>query len=104
MSNLPKEWQIKICAGNLNSFIHLPMTDCSFTFDHHLKEERNVETSLACIETSSDLFELYLSLNPNGVHNITRWFSKTFDRIEKLHNETVELNIWDFRLTKKLFY
>lgn len=95
---------IKICASNLNSFEHLHMTDCSFTFDNHQRQEQKVESSLKCLENSHDLFELYLMLNSNGIHNLTRWFSRTFDRIEKKHNETVDLNIWDFRQTKNLFY
>lgn len=101
---LPKEWLIKICAGKLNSFEQLRMTDCSFTFDHHIRQEQIVENSLNCIENSKDLFELYFLLNQNGMHNITRYFSKVFTKIETIHNQTPSLSIWDFRNTKKLYY
>ena len=43
-------------------------------------------------------------LNENGLSNLTRLFSFVFDNLEKEHNKNPELNIWDFRQMKKLYF
>ena len=40
---LPREWQIKVIAGSLNSYHHIRMTDDERTFDFHMKEQKNIK-------------------------------------------------------------
>ena len=100
---LPREWQIKILAGSLNSYQHIRMTDDSRTFDFHMRQQDNIEEKLVGI-TTKELFDLYFMLDENGINNLTRLFSSVFNILEKEHNRNPELNIWDFREMKKLYF
>jgi len=102
-NTLPREWQIKSLAGMLNSYHHIRMTDDSMTFDFHMREQDKIKKMLVGI-TTKELFDLYFMLDENGINNLTRLFSSVFNELEKEHNNNPELNIWDFRQMKKLYF
>lgn len=79
------------------------MTDCKEIFDYHMRVQKSIGEKLSSIENSSDLYELYFLLSENGVKNMTKLFHETFNRVEKAHKNSVELNIWDYLKVKKLY-
>lgn len=103
VKDYPKEWQLKIIAGALDSYHHIHMTDCTSIFDSHMKSQDRITENLELIETAQDLYDLYFMLHVNGIWNLNRLFNKTFKRIEKKYQDTPELNIWDYRVVKELY-
>lgn len=100
--DLPREWQLKMLVGALNSYCPRS-TDCSITYDGYEKQYDDIKEKIKDI-TTLELVDIYFDqLNNNGIHNITRYFSKTFIDLEKKHNEDPSLNIWDYRNMMKLY-
>lgn len=98
----PRKIQLRVLTGELNSFSPR-VTDCSYTADMYMREMRNIEEKLKNV-TTIELVNMYHDyLNKNGIYNMTRYFSKTFNKLEKKHNEDPDLSIWDFRNMKKLY-
>jgi hypothetical protein len=101
--NISRELEIKMLAGDLNSYKHISMTDDSFTFDYHIRQQDSIKSKLEGI-TTKELFDLYFMLDDNGIYNLTRLFRFVFNDLEKEHNSKPDLNIWDFRKVKDLYF
>ena len=93
-----------IVSGSLNSYEHLSITDCSFTFDHAIKTQNTIESNLKThIINSKDLYNLYFLLTENGLKNIKRYYSFIFKIVKTNHINTFELSINDFNFVNKIY-